>query len=208
MKKGFSGKTILLLLAILDILSSFNEICMTLFVHKEADLFLILSEVFCLLGGILIVMTLTNHGYLKEAYVIDEISRFSRKAKRKLEEAKKIYDTDVSFNSIRITDGHYDLTHNLENIVFNELLYRDYQLTVYDNNGKEVDFLAEKDNKKYYVQVAYSVLEKKTYDREFSAFNHLSQVDMKILITNDELDYSTSNVKHIRLKEFLRNGLD
>ena len=127
---------------------------------------------------------------------------------RKLEEAKKIYDTDVSFNSIRVTDGHYDLTHNLENIVYNELLYRDYQLTVYDNNGKEVDFLAEKDNKKYYVQVAYSVLEKKAYDREFSAFNHLSQVDMKILITNDELDYSTSNVKHIRLKEFLRNGLE
>lgn len=67
MKKGFSGKTILLLLAILDILSAFNEICMTLFVHREADLFLILSEAFCLLGGILIVMTLTNHGYLKKA---------------------------------------------------------------------------------------------------------------------------------------------
>ena len=96
----------------------------------------------------------------------------------------------------------------INHIVYNELLFRGYSLSVYDNNGREVDFLAEKDNKKYYVQVAYSVVENKTYSREFSAFNNLSQIDTKIIITNDEIDYSTSNVKHIKLKDFLMAGLD
>lgn len=146
--------------------------------------------------------------YIEEAFVIDEISKYSKKAKRKLEQAKKVYNCDVSLNSLRVNDGKYDLTHNLENIVYNELLFRNYKLTVYDNNGREIDFLAEKDNKKYYIQVAYSVLDKKTYNREFSAFNNLSQLDTKIIITNDDIDYSTSNVKHIKLKDFLISGIE
>ena len=100
-------------------------------------------------------------------------------------------------------NGRFDLTRNLENIIYNELLFRRYSVTVYDNNGKEIDFLAEKNGKKYYVQVAYSVEDEKAYEREFSAFKGLSQIDKKILITNDELDYSTSNVEHIKLKDFL-----
>ncbi len=142
-------------------------------------------------------------GYLAQAYIIDQIPRYSRKAKRELEQTRKLYNSDVSLNSIRVTNGRFDLTHNLENIVYNELLYRGYTLSVYDNNGREIDFLAEKDGKRYYVQVAYSVEDEKAYTREFSAFGSLSQIDKKILITNDELDYSTSNVEHIRLKDFL-----
>ena len=142
-------------------------------------------------------------GYLKEAYVVDEIHRYTKKAKRQLEQSRKLYDCDVALNSIRCTDGRYDLTHNLENIVYNELLYMGYALSVYEANGREIDFMAEKDGKRYYVQVAYSVAEQKTYEREFGAFRYVDQVDKKILITNDDIDYSTSNVDHIRLADFL-----
>ena len=141
--------------------------------------------------------------YLEEAYVIDQINRYSKKAKKELEQSRKLYNCDVALNSIRCKNQRYDLTHNMENIVYNELLYRGYSVTLYDNNGKEVDFLAEKNNLKYYVQVAYSVAEEKAYEREFNAFRGLSQLDKKILITNDEIDFSTSNVLHIRLKDFL-----
>ena len=61
----------------------------------------------------------------------------------------KIYNTDVALNSIRCIDNRYDLTHNLENIIYNELVYMDYNVTVYNNNGREIDFLAQKHNKKY-----------------------------------------------------------
>ncbi|MBQ7307736.1 MAG: ATP-binding protein, partial [Clostridia bacterium] len=74
---------------------------------------------------------------------------------------------------------------------------------VYNNKGREIDFLAQKGNKKYFIQVAYSVVDEKTYNREFSAFENLDNLSQKIIITNDDIDYSTSNVKHIKLKDFL-----
>lgn len=143
--------------------------------------------------------------YLAGAYVIDQVPRYSTKAKKELEESKKLYDCDVALNSIRVSDNRFDLTHNLENIVYNELIYRGYSVCVYDNRGKEIDFLAQKDSKKYYVQVAYSVVEDKAYAREFGAFSNISQIDRKILITNDDVDYSTSNVEHIKLIDFLQS---
>ena len=142
--------------------------------------------------------------YLESAFIVDEVSRYSRKAKKELEQSKKIYNCDVSLNSIRCRDNRYDLTHNLENIIYNELLYRDYSVTVYDNNGREIDFLAEKGGKKYYIQVAWSVVESKAWEREFSAFSGIPVYDRKILITNDAVDYSTSAVEHIQLADFLR----
>lgn len=53
------------------------------------------------------------------------------------------------------------------------------------------------------MQVAYSVAEEKTYNREFSAFANIDNLSQKILITNDDIDYSTSTVRHIKLKDFL-----
>ena len=143
--------------------------------------------------------------YLRSAYVIDEVSRYSKKAKKELEQSRKIYNCDVALNSIRCNDGRFDLTHNLENIVYNELVFRGYSVSVFDNNGHEIDFLAEKDMKKTYIQVAYSVVDDKTWKREFGAFSGIPTYDRKIIITNDEVDYSTSAIEHIRLVDFLSN---
>ena len=141
--------------------------------------------------------------YLKEAYVITDVALYSPKAKSKLNYYYKIYNEDVSMNSIRVTGSRYDLTHNLENIVLNELLYMGYEVTVYDNKGKEIDFRAVKDGKTYLIQVAYSVAEDKAYQREFAPFSSLDNTSKKILITNDDIDYSTSSVYHYRLQDFL-----
>lgn len=141
--------------------------------------------------------------YLAEAYIIDQIPRYSTKAKKELEQSRKLYDSDVSLNSIRCFDNRFDLTHNLENIIYNELIYMGYSVSVYDNNGREIDFLAVKDGRRYFIQAAYSVIEDKAYEREFGAFRGISQLDRKILITNDDIDFSTSNVQHIRLEDFL-----
>lgn len=141
--------------------------------------------------------------YLKEAYIIDDVPQYSTKSKRELAYYQKLYDADVCFNSLSKDDNRFDLDHNLENIVYNELLYRGYKLRVYDNNGKEIDFRAVKDGKEYFIQVAYSLVDQKAYEREFSAFEGLSSLNKMIIITNDENDYSTSSVKHIRLRDFL-----
>jgi predicted AAA+ superfamily ATPase len=142
-------------------------------------------------------------GCLEEAYIIEPIKQYSAKVKRELAYSSKLYNADVCFNSLRCMNNRFDLTHNLENIVYNELLYMGYELYVYDNKGREIDFLATKGNKQYYIQVAYSVAEDKAYQREFSAFANIDNLSQKIIITNDDIDYSTSTVRHIKLKDFL-----
>ncbi len=142
--------------------------------------------------------------YLKEAYIIDEIPQYSKKAKAELAYYYKLYDSDVCFNSLAVMNNRYDLDHNLENVVYNELIYRGYAVKVYSNNGREIDFYACKDGKEFYIQVAYSLVEEKAYDRELGAFSSLGNLSQKIIISTDENDYSTSTIRHIPLKEFLR----
>ena len=143
--------------------------------------------------------------FLEQAFAIEKLKQYSTKTKQELSFYHKIYNEDVSFNSIRQTNNRFDLTHNLENIIFNELKYMGYNLNVYNVNNKEIDFLAIDGNKKYYIQVAYSVENNDAYEREMAPFNLIKDnLSQKILITNDDLDYSTSLVRHIRLKDFLR----
>ncbi len=141
--------------------------------------------------------------YLKEAYIIDEIPQYSLKAKKELAYYGKIYNSDVCFNSLHINNNRFDIDHNLENIIYNELLYMGYNVKVYDNNGKEIDFIAQKNNKTYLIQVAYSVVDEKAYQREFDAFSNLDNSNQKIIITADDIDFSTSTIKHIKLSNFL-----
>ena len=58
--------------------------------------------------------------------MIDEIPLYSSKAKAELNYYYKLFDEDVSFNSIRISGHRFDLTHNLENIILNELIFMGY----------------------------------------------------------------------------------
>lgn len=141
--------------------------------------------------------------YLEEAYVIRKIPQYSTKAKKQLDFYTKLYNEDVAFNTIRQINNRFDITHNLENIVYNELIYMGYSLTVFNINGKEIDFLAAKNGKEYFVQVAYSIAENSTYEKEFAPFNITDNSRKKIIITNDEIDYSTSTVQHIKLEDFL-----
>ena len=143
--------------------------------------------------------------YLEKAFATELVKQYSTKTKQELQFHKKCYDGDVALNSVRCPDNRYDIDHNLENIVYLELLYRNYSVRVYDNAGKEIDFIAVKNGRDYLIQVAHSVIDDKAYRREFEAFNGLDNSRQKILITNDDMDYSTSTVRHITLKDFLES---
>ncbi len=142
-------------------------------------------------------------GYLRDAFVIEEIPQYSTKAKRDLIYYGKLYLADVCFNSLRAENNRFDLDHNLENTVYNELIYMGYSVKLYSNAGKEIDFMATKGGKIYFIQVAYSVVDSKAYSREMGAFSNMDNSAQKILITTDDIDYSTSTVRHIRFSDFL-----
>ena len=143
-------------------------------------------------------------GYLEEAYAIATVKRFSPKSKRELEYYLKVYDEDVALNSIRVLNNRYEITRNFENVVYNELVYMGYDLQVYQDGSHEIDFVASRGGKQFFIQVAYSVAEDKAYEREFGAFDRLDHSHQKIVITNDEIDYSTSAVRHIRFRDFVK----
>ena len=127
------------------------------------------------------VTTITKYiGYLEEAYAIATVKKYSAKSKRELEYYLKVYDEDVAL-----------------------LIYMGYTLQVYNDGAHEIDFVANKGNKQYYIQIAYSVTEEKAYEREFGAFAKLDNSCQKIVITNDDIDYSTSTVRHIQFKDFV-----
>ena len=77
-----------------------------------------------------------------------------------------------------------------------------YELCVFTTGNREIDFLARKNGKEYLIQAAYTVVEEKAFERAFSLFNVLDQSRKKILITNDDFDYSTGTVEHISLRRF------
>ncbi len=150
------------------------------------------------------ITTITKYiGYLEEAYAIATVKKYSAKSKRELEYYLKVYDEDVALNSIRVMNNRFDLAHNFENVVYNELVYMGYSLQVYHDDVHEIDFAANKGNKQYLIQAAYSVAEEKAYAREFGAFSRLDNSCQKIVITNDDIDYSTSTVRHIRFRDFV-----
>ena len=150
------------------------------------------------------ITTITKYiGYLEEAYAIGTVKKYSAKSKRELEYYLKVYDEDVALNSIRVMNNRYDFTHNFENVVYNELIYMGYNLQVYHDGAQEIDFVANKGNKQYYIQAAYSVAEEKAYEREFGAFAKLDNSCQKIVITNDDIDFSTSTVRHIQFRDFV-----
>lgn len=151
------------------------------------------------------VTTVTKYiGYLEEAFALEAVKLYSTKAKRELDYYQKMYDEDVSLNSIRAAGNRFDITHNFENLVYNELLFMDYEVFVYNDGKHEIDFIAIKGNKKFYIQAAYSVAEEKAYEREFGAFKNLDNSVQKIVITNDDIDFSTSTVRHIQFKDFVK----
>ena len=139
-------------------------------------------------------------GYLKEAYVIDAVERFSSRVERALVFYTKIYNTDVAFNLIRSMDGQVDMARNLENTVYNELVYRGYNVSTYDNGGKKIEFFARKGGEKYFIQTAYG--EKKNENEISEAFNGLERFAKKILITYGT-KHSLDGVTCIGLEDFL-----
>ena len=141
---------------------------------------------------------------LEAACLVRRLPTYSALARRNLNTYAKFYDEDVAFHMLRKPKDSADSAANLENIVYNELIYMGYTLSAYAHRGGEsIDFLAEKDGREYLVQAAESIAEKGEREKKLRLLNTLDNSRKKLIITNDEEDYSTSVVEHIRLKDFL-----
>ena len=87
--------------------------------------------------------------------------------------------------------------------MFLELIRRGYQVFVGKNGTAEIDFIAERSDTKMYIQVSLSVMDEQTKEREFKAFEKITDNYPKWLITMDRLDMSQNGILHKNVFDFL-----
>lgn len=142
--------------------------------------------------------TISNHiDYLVDAFLISRASRYDVKGRKYIGANLKYYFTDVGLRNARLNFRQQEPTHIMENIVYNELLIRGYNVDVgvveiFDKgkDGKrcrkqlEVDFVVNQGSQRYYVQVAYDMHSEAKQVQEFNSFRNIPDSFKKIVIVN------------------------
>ena len=149
----------------------------------------------------------TVHSYIKwltDAYLVLKASRFDIRGKRMLELYEKYYPGDSGFIFGIHGNRPGDIASKLENIVYLELLSRNFNVFTGKLYDLEVDFVAVRGNQKIYVQVTYLLHEKKVVEREFGALSSIRDNYPKIVLSLDKyFEGKLNGIKWFNLIDFL-----
>lgn len=152
-------------------------------------------------------MTVDNHiRSLKEAFILYEADRYDVKGKQYLQSLEKYYVVDIGLRTLLLGERSMDVGHVLENIVYLELLRRGYKVYVGKIGTLEIDFVAQRGDEKVYYQVAASVLDKTTYEREFAPLKKIKDSYPKIVLTMDELPMGEDGINQVNVIDWLMEG--
>ena len=158
--------------------------------------------------------------YLKDSFLIEEAKRYDIKGRSYIGTPSKYYFMDMGLRNSRIKYRQIEVTHSMENIIYNELRSRGYlvdvgHVTISENNddGKlvrknlEVDFICTKGSKKYYVQSAYKLDDSDKMEQEIRPFKRINDSFKKIVITSDTPKpfYSDDGILMMNVYDFLLN---
>ncbi len=144
--------------------------------------------------------------YLKfcaDAFLIYKINRYDLEGKKIVTVNEKYYCVDHGLREAVFGRNLKDIDQILENIVCLELLRRNYKVYVGKKSEREIDFIAEKEGKKIYVQVAYLLAGEETIQREFSVYNTIKDSYPKYVVSMDDFDFSQNGIIHKNIKDFL-----
>ena len=136
--------------------------------------------------------------YLEDSFLIEEAKRFDIKGKSYIGTPMKYYFMDMGLRNARLNFRQMEVTHSMENVIYNELRKRGYKVDVGNimvvepgKNGKnvkkqlEVDFICNKGSKKYYIQSAYSLETEEKMIQEIKPFTKINDSFKKIVITSN-----------------------
>lgn len=152
--------------------------------------------------------TVLNYlSFSKNACFIHEAKKENLKGKKVLKTNGKYYLVDHGFNQAIIGKDMENTGQILENIVYIELLRRGYDVKVGDINGREVDFVCNKADRKIYIQVTYLLSGKETVKREFDSLRAIGDDYEKYVLSMDNLDFSNTGIKHMNIIDFLKNDI-
>lgn len=141
---------------------------------------------------------------LESAFIIHKVKRFDIKGKETLETLEKYYVADLGLRNAITGFRQNDIGALLENVVFTELLSRNYKVCIGKKDNLEIDFIAEKNAEKIYIQVSYLLSSQETTEREFTPLKKINDNYEKIVLTLDETaDFSDEGIKKINLIKWL-----
>lgn len=158
--------------------------------------------------------------YLQESFLINKAERYDIKGKKYIQSPFKFYFSDIGLRNARLNFRQQEETHIMENVIFNELLIRGYNVdvgvvSIRDGDAKkqiEVDFVCNQFNKKYYIQSALSLpTHEKTVQEERPLLNIQDNFKKIIIVKDSKKAWITENgILVIGIIEFLlnKNSLD
>ena len=158
--------------------------------------------------------------YLCDSFLIDSAIRYDVKGKKYIDTPVKYYFTDMGLRNARLNFRQIEETHSMENIIFNELKMRGFNvdvgvITQYDTNEKgssirkqlEIDFVCNKGSKRYYIQSAYAIPDQAKMEQEQRSLMLTGDFFKRIIITKDTPApyYNDSGVLLMSVYDFLLN---
>ena len=138
-----------------------------------------------------------------DAYLFYQVKRQDVQGKQILASQEKYYIADHGVREAVFGGNLRDINLILENIVFLELLRRGYTVTVGKSGALEVDFIAEQQGERVYIQVCYLLAAPETVQREFGVYDTIPDNFPKYVVSMDELDLSRNGIHHKNIRDFL-----
>ena len=145
---------------------------------------------------------------LEQACLISRVKRYDIASKRTLRLIEKHFVIDNGFFLACSQSNNILISHALENLIYNELIYRGYEIKIGKTYKGEIDFVVTKNNTKCFIQVAYLLSDESIIKREFSAFSSIKDSAPKYVFSLDQFDMSQDGIKHINIEDFLLNKID
>ena len=142
--------------------------------------------------------------HLTDSYFIHAINRYDLKGKNILAGEKKYYLNDLSFKYYLSSSFDFAISRYLENIIYLHLRRQGYNVYVGKINNKEIDFIAEKDSRKKYIQVAYLLNSETIIDREFNNLMLIKDNFEKVVVSLDDICFGNKDgIEHINAWDFV-----
>jgi len=150
----------------------------------------------------------TLYNYIEalcSTFIINKVYRYDIHGKSILKTLNKYYVSDLGVKKIKNTNKETNYSICLENLVYNELIFKGYDVYIGKLKDAEVDFVAIKDKKIMYIQVSLYLNSEETINREFGAYKSIQDNYPKYVISLDDVDMSTNGIKHLNVFDFLLN---
>ena len=141
--------------------------------------------------------------YCQNAFIIKKVPRYDMAGKKILKVDEKYYVTDHGFRQAQGFSNTKDIERTLENIVFIELASRGYEVKIGKLKDREIDFIAQKNDRIFYYQVAYLLTDEKTREREFGVYKSIEDNFPKYVLSMDRVDFGRDGVIHKNIVDFL-----